>query len=155
MHGTSHERVSHGDAPVLDENVSHGPFSLIELSLEHGPHSRAGGVRFQLSQIRNEQDHLEEQVESFALLGGDLDENGVATPIFRNELELAELLLDPLGIGVGFIDLVDRDEKRHSRGPRVIDGFFRLRHHAVIGRHYEHDEIRHRSARARIMVKAS
>ena len=46
------------------------------------------------------------------------------------------------GFASGLIDLVDRDDDRHAGGLRVLDGFDRLRHHAVIGRHHKNDDIR-------------
>ena len=49
---------------------------------------------------------------------------------------------------VRFIDLVDRDDDRHIRRARVRNRFFGLRHHAVIGRHHQHHDVRHlRAAR--------
>ena len=44
-----------------------------------------------------------------------------------------QLLLDALGIRLGLVDLVDRDDDRHLAGLGVRDRFLRLRHHAVVG----------------------
>ena len=43
---------------------------------------------------------------------------------------------------VGLVDLVDRDDDRHFGRLGVVDGFERLRHHAVIGRHHDDDDVR-------------
>ena len=55
---------------------------------------------------------------------------------------IGQLLLHAIGQCVGLVDLVDRDDDRNLRGLRVIDGFKRLRHHAVIGGHHQHDDVR-------------
>ena len=51
------------------------------------------------------------------------------------------MLLDALGLGVRLVDLVDRDDDRHLGRLGVIDGFERLRHDAVVGRHHQHHDI--------------
>ena len=43
------------------------------------------------------------------------------------------MFLDAVGLGIGFVDLVDGDDDRHLRGLRVIDGFDGLRHDSVVG----------------------
>ena len=45
------------------------------------------------------------------------------------------------GTGVRFVDLVDRHDDRHVGRPRVIDRFPGLRHHAVVGRDHEDDDV--------------
>ena len=53
------------------------------------------------------------------------------------------------GFVARLVDLVDRDDDRDVRGTRVIDRLARLRHHAIIGRDDEHDDVGHlRAARA-------
>ncbi len=54
---------------------------------------------------------------------------------------IGELALHALGLSVGLVDLVDRHDDRHMGRLRVGDGFFGLRHHAVIGGHDEHDDV--------------
>ena len=59
---------------------------------------------------------------------------------------LQQLGADPLRVGVGLVDLVDGDDQRNLGGLGVRDGFHGLRHDAVIGRHHQHDDIRHLGA---------
>ena len=47
-----------------------------------------------------------------------------------------------MGLADGLVDLVDRHDDRHIGRARVIDGFHRLRHDAVIGGNHQHDDIR-------------
>ena len=48
-------------------------------------------------------------------------------------LELGELLLDALDVGVGLVDLVDHDDDRHAGRLGVVDRLDGLRHDAVVG----------------------
>ena len=64
-----------------------------------------------------------------------------AAPLFGNEAEIGELLLDPLGVRVGLVDLVDGDEDRHPGGLGVIDRLPRLRHDAVVCGDDEDDDV--------------
>ena len=72
-----------------------------------------------------------------------------SAPIDRLEALLDELLLDAIGLRVGLIHLVDRDDDRDVGRFDVRDRFFGLRHDAVVGRD---DQNRHvgdfRAARA-------
>ena len=48
-----------------------------------------------------------------------------------------------LGLRVGFVDFVDRDDHRRLGGARVIDRFDCLRFYAVISRDDQNDDVRH------------
>ena len=83
------------------------------------------------------------------VLRRDFDHHRVAAPLFGHQAAVGELALHALGLRVGLVDLVDGDDDRHVRGFRVRDGFFGLRHHAVVGGHDQHDDVGHlRAARA-------
>ena len=69
------------------------------------------------------------------------DHDGLAAPVFRHQAEVRQLLLDAVRVGVRLVDLVDRDEDRHVRRPRVVDRFPRLRHDAVVGRDDQDDDV--------------
>ena len=51
---------------------------------------------------------------------------------------LGQLGLDAVGVGVGLVDLVERDDDRHLRRAGVVDRLERLGHDAVVGR--DHDD---------------
>ncbi len=51
------------------------------------------------------------------------------------------MLLDAFRLRIGLVDLVDRDNDRHSRGLGVIDSFEGLRHDAVIGSDDNDDDV--------------
>ena len=54
---------------------------------------------------------------------------------------VGELLADALGLRVGHVDLVDRDDDRDLRVLRVRERLDGLRHHAVVGRDDEDDDV--------------
>ena len=62
-------------------------------------------------------------------------------PLLRYQVEIGKLPLDPLGVGIRLIDLVDRHNDRHVRCPGVIDRLLRLRHDAVIGGNDQDDDV--------------
>ena len=51
------------------------------------------------------------------LLRRHLDRDRLAAPVLRHQVELGQLALDALGIGVRLVDLVDRHDDRHVRPP--------------------------------------
>ena len=103
----------------------------------------------------DEQDHLEQQIDVGLLPRRHFDGDRLAAPFFRHQAELGQLALDPFGLRVRLVDLVDRDDDRHVRRLRVIDRFPRLRHDAVVGGHDQHDDVGDLGAAARISVNAA
>ena len=53
---------------------------------------------------------------------------------------------DAVGISLRFVHLVDRNDHRHAGSFRVVDGFDRLRHDAVVGGDHKHDDVGHLGA---------
>ena len=62
---------------------------------------------------------------------------------------LGQLGLDAVRVGVGLVDLVDRDDDRHLGGAGVVDRLERLGHDAVIGGDDEHGDVGHLARHAR------
>ena len=75
------------------------------------------------------------------LQGADLDAQHVAAELLGHQLVAEQLLLDPVGIGVGPVDLVDRDHDRHPGRAGVRDRLDRLRHDAVVGGDHQDDDV--------------
>ena len=135
------EGVADAQRAVLDEDGGHRTAPAIELRFEHGARRVPLRVRLVLSDVGDEQDHLEQLVEPGSLLRRHRHHDRLAAPVFGHEVQIGELALDALGIGAGLVDLVDRDDDRHVRRLRVIDRFPRLRHDAIVGRDDEHDDV--------------
>ena len=65
----------------------------------------------------------------------------VAAPIDGLQPLFDELLLDAVGLCVGFVHLVDRNDDRNAGSFGVRDRFLRLRHDAVVGRNHENRDV--------------
>ena len=127
---------------VLHQQGGHGTAAAIQLGFENHAGCRTVRRGFEFLQVRHQADHFHQQVQIRFLLGGDVDEDRGSAPVFRHQAAIGQLLLDPVRQGVGFVDLVYRDDDGHFRGVRVVDGFERLRHDAVVGGHHQHDNVR-------------
>ena len=104
------------------------------------------GIGFQILHVGHQQNHFEQQIEVLLGLGGNRHHDRVAAPIFGQQAAIGELLFDPLGLRVGLVDLVDRDDDGNLGGAGMIDGFERLGHHAVVGRHHQYHDVGHLGA---------
>ena len=93
--GAGDDVVADAQRAVLHEHGGHRAAAAIELGLEHG----ADGARFGLalcSSISVTSRIISSSVSRFCLLlGRDLDEHGVAAPVFRHQAEVGELALRP------------------------------------------------------------
>ena len=80
-------------------------------------------------------------VDALAGLRRHLHEHVGAAPFFGDDFVLGELGAHAIRLGVGLVDLVDRDDDRHAGRLGVLDGFDGLRHDAVVGRDHEHHDV--------------
>ena len=127
--------------PRLTSTVATGPRPLSSLRLDHGRLGVAIGVGLQFQQFGLEQDLLDQLVEPGAGLGRDLDVLHVAAHRLDHDLVLEQALADPLRVGLGLVDLVDRHDHRHAGGLGVVDRLDRLRHDPVVGRDHQHHDV--------------
>ncbi len=67
----------------------------------------------------------------------------MAAQRFDLNLVLEQFRAHPFRLGVRPVDFVDRHDHRNFRRLGVVDRLNRLRHDAVVGGHYEHDDIGH------------
>ncbi len=133
--------IAHFERAALHENRGDGPAALVELGFDDGAFSRTVGIRLEIEQFSLEQNRFLELVEICALGCRNFDGEHVAAHVFDLDFVLQQFRLHPHRIGVGFVDLVDRDDDRNACRFRVADRFDRLRHDAVIGGDDQHDEI--------------
>ncbi len=133
--------VAEAEGSVLDEDAGDGSAAAIELGFDDGADGGTVGLGLGRGDVGDEADHLFEQVEADALLGGDFDELGVAALVGGLQAAGGELLDDLGGVGVGLVDLVDGHDDGHLGGAGVIDGFEGLGHDAVVGCDYDYDDV--------------
>ncbi len=65
----------------------------------------------------------------------------VTAPVFRNNLKCRKLILDPVRISTFLVHLVDGNNQRNTSCPRMIHRFLGLRHHAIVSRDYQDNDI--------------
>jgi hypothetical protein len=96
---------------------------------------------------RDQQDHLDQLVEPDASARRDGHERRVATVLLDDDAGLGQLGLDPVGVRVGLVDLVEGDDDRDLGRLRVADRLERLGHDAVVGRDDDDRDVGHLRAR--------
>ena len=132
--------------PRWIRTVATTPRPRIELGLDHHALGITVGVGLELEDLGLELKDLDQLVEIGALGGADLDVQHVAAVLLEHHVVIEQGLLDALGIGIGPVDLVDRDHDRHPGRLGVIDRFDGLRHHAVVGGDHEDHDVGHLGA---------
>ena len=144
--GAGDDDVAGAQGAALDEHGRDRAAAAVELGLDHRALGDAVGVGLEVEHLGLQRDRLEQRVETLAGLGRDLDLQRLAAERLDLDLVLQQLGADPVRIRVGLVDLVDRHDQRHLGRLGVVDGLDRLRHHAVIGRDHQHDDVRHLGA---------
>ena len=147
-------RVAHDDDVAdaqragLDEDGGHRAAALVELRLDDRADRRALGVGLGLDwSVGHEQDRLEQVVDARAACLALTGTSGTSPPYSSiDDAVLGELGLDAVGVGVGLVDLVERDDDRHLGRAGVVDGLERLGHDAVVGSHDEDRDVGHLGA---------
>ena len=80
-------------------------------------------------------------VDAGTLLGRNRHEGRIATVLFGNDAFGDQFLLDAIRIGIRLVHLVDRHDQRHTGRLGMVNRFLGLRHHAVVGRHHQNDDV--------------
>ncbi len=138
---TGNHDVADLQGAALHQHGGDGAAALVELGLDHRAFGAAFRIGLEVEDFGLQQDRLFQLVEIGALGGRDFDHLGFAAHVFDLDFVLQKLGLDPVGIGVALVDLVDRHDHGHACRLGMGDGFHGLRHHAVIGGHDQDHQI--------------
>ena len=141
--GSREDHVAHAERAALHQDRRHVAAALVERRLDDRSLRLFVGVGFQVEHLGLQQHLFEQLVEVQTLLGRNLLVLVFAAPRLHEVVHLRELLLDVVGVGVGFVDLVDGENHRHACGLRVVDRLDGLRHDAVVGRDDDDGHVRH------------
>ena len=87
------------------------------------------------------QDGLLEVVHALARLAAGRHHLHVAAVVFELDAPARQVPLDDVNVEAGHVGLVDGHDKGHAGGADVLERLDRLRLHAVVGRHHEHDNV--------------
>ena len=145
-YGAGHQHVADLQRATLHQHGGHRAAARIELGFDDDAVGHAVRVGLELEHLGLHEDGFLELVEIGLLGRRDLDRLHFAAQRFDLDLVLQQLGADAVGVGTGFVDLVDGDDDRHARGLGVGDRLHGLGHDAVIGGHHQHDDVRHLGA---------
>ena len=140
---TGDHEIADPQRAALHEHGGDRAAAAIEPRLDDRALGAARGIGHEVEQFGLERDRLEELVEVDLLGRRNLDGQRVAAERLDLHVVLQEFLRHALRIGVGFVDLVDRDDDRRAGRLGVADRLDRLRHDAVVRRHHQHHDVRH------------
>ena len=139
--GTRDEWLADLEGAALHEQRGDGAAADVEVRLEHHAGRAALGAGLEVLYVGDEEERLEQVVDTVAVEGRHRDHLGVAAPVLRHEALLGELLLHAIRLSLLAVDLVDGDHDRRTGRLRVVQRLDRLGHHAVVGRHDQHDDV--------------
>ena len=125
--------VAGAQRAAVDEYGCDRAASLVELGLDHNTLGRSVGIGLDLHDFRLEQNGFQQLVDTVAGLCRDFHVEYLAAHRLDEYLVLQQFIAHLRRIGRRQIHLVDRDDDRNIGRFGMIDGFHRLRHHAVIG----------------------
>ena len=125
----------------LHQHGGHRATALIETGLDDDTLSGRILRGSQFQHLGLQQNRLEQLIDPLSGLGRNLDEHGIATPVFRYNFLGNQFLTDTLGVGALLVDLVHCHHDRHLGRLGMVDGLNRLRHHAIVGRYHEDHDI--------------
>ena len=139
--GAGDDDVADMQRAALHQHGRHRAAAAVELGFDHGAFGGASRIGLEIEDFGLQPDHFEQPVEIRLLGRRDFDVEHVAAERFDLDLVLQQFGAHALGLGVRLVDLVDGDDHRHLRRLGVIDRLDRLRHHAVVGRDHQHDDV--------------
>ena len=139
---TADDEVADAQRATLHQHGGDGAAALVETRLDDRAFGRTIGIGLEIEQLGLQGDEIGQLVEVDFLRRRDLDFERLAAEQFDLHFILQQFAAHALGLGVRLVDLVDRHDDRHIGGAGVRDGLGRLRHHAVIGRDHENDDVR-------------
>ena len=140
---TSQHDVAYAQGAVAYQHGSHVTTAFIQTRLDDATRSLTVGVGLQLQHLGFEQYLLHQIVDTDTLLGRDVLTLVLTAPLFNEEVHVGQLFLDFVGIGCGFINLVDGEYNGYTSSHGVVDGFLGLGHHVVIGSHNDDSNVGH------------
>ena len=117
---------------VLNQHSRHRAATLIQLRLDDDTLGAAVGVGLELLDLGDEQNALEQIVQTLTGQSRDGHAHHVAAPLLGNEVVFGQLLLDVFGIGRRLIHLVDGDDDIDAGRLGVVNGLDGLGHDTVV-----------------------
>ena len=127
---------------LLHQERRHRTAALLQARLDDQTARIAVRARLEIHDLRLQRQHFQQLVDALAGLGRHFAEGRVAAPVFGLHAVIRELAAHLVQVRTRLVDLVDCHDDRHVGRLGVVDRFDRLRHHAVIRRNDQHDDVR-------------
>ena len=127
---------------VAHQHRGHRTAAAIELALRAPCPSRDGRIGLQILHIGHQQNHFEQQIEIRLLRSAETGTMTTSPPqSSASRPRSASCCLMRSGCASGLSILLIATMIGTFGRLGVVDGFERLRHHAVVGRHHQHDDV--------------
>jgi hypothetical protein len=135
------DRIADPQRALLDEEAGHDAAALVDRCVEADAGGATIGIGAEVMQFGDRQQRVEQMIDALARDGTGLHDFGLAAPLRGQEFVGRQLLVNPLHVGAGQVDLVDADDDRNTGRAGVADGLLGLGHDAVVGGHDDHRAI--------------
>ena len=139
--GAGQHHVATRQGAALHQDRGHRTAALVKARLNDDTFGSGLGGRFDFQHLGLEKHLLQQVVYALARLGGHRHEGRVATKIFRHHTFSHQLALQAFDIGLGLVNLVHGHHQGHFGSLGVVNGFFGLRHHTIVGSHDQNDDV--------------
>ena len=141
--GTSHDGVALAERAFLHQQFGNIAAAFVERALDDHTLGALVGVALKLHDVGLEDDFLEQFLNADTFLGADVLALVFTAPLLDEEVHVSQLGLDAVGVGTGFINLVDGKDDGHAGRLGVVDSLDGLRHDLVVGGDDDDGDIRH------------
>ena len=138
---TRDDHVAAVERTVLHKYGRHWTAAAIQLCLDDDTLCAAIGVRAQILHFGNQQNAFQKVIDAHTRQCGDRHADHVAAPLLGNEIILGERLLNLIGVGARLIHFIDSDHDIQTCVLCVVDGFYGLRHDAVVGGDHQNGDV--------------
>ena len=129
--------------PALHQNGGNGATTHIKLSFDNGALCSPSRIGLKLKDLGLQRDRFQQFIKT---LPGDRRHFHVlhfTGHLLNDYFVLQQLGAHFVGISLWFVDLVDRHDHRHFGRLGMVDRLNRLRHHRIVCRHNQHNNVCH------------
>ena len=143
MRCTCQHDVTHAERTIADQHRCHITASFVQRRLDDRALGAALGVRLQVQHLGFKEHFVEQLAHAVTFLRRDVLALIFTAPILNKDIHVRQFLLDFVGVGTGFVALVDSKHHGHACSLRVTDCLACLWHDAIVGGDNDDSDIRH------------
>ena len=139
--GTSYHHVAWTQGTTVHEHRGHRAAALVQVGFNNITAGERIGVSLKLEDIGLQNNSFKQVVDVFVLLCGNIHKHVRAAPLFGDNLVFGEFLAHTIGRGTRLVNLIHGHHNRYARSLGMVNSFNGLRHHAVVGRHHQNNDV--------------